>query len=82
MGDDKAKFHLGYLTVRLSSHKMRCYPKVVLIVIVFLFLSTMKYKPGINLVTNLPIEPLFNLLECVQVSVYNGNLFIDFKYIY
>ena len=74
--DDKAKFTNGYLGAeRMSEHSMRCYTtKVVLISFVFLFLFSMKYKPRINLVTNLPIEPLFNLLECVKVSIYNGNL--------
>ena len=51
--------------------------KVVLMFIMFLFLLNvkLKYKPRINLVTNLPIEPLLNLLECVRVSVDNGKFY-------
>ena len=54
---------------------MRRYTRKVVLLIITLFSLlnvTLKYKPRINLVTSLPIDPLFNLLECVRVSIENG----------
>ena len=47
----------------------------MLIMFLFLLNVNYKYKTRINLVTNLPIEPLPNLRECVQVSIDNGKFY-------
>ena len=46
----------------------------ILLFVSFLFVLSLRDERNINIVTDLPLEPLHNLLKCLEISVYNGNI--------